>query len=149
MRTNSESGIPSDQQVEFYRDYVFKALGEAGRRVTLDLRGWVMQAGLLKAAEGAGVQPLPRTPGPPPLFGLRRVGGASARLARQRHAGPAQGGMPPKHRHDAAAQGGPQAPAAQGPGGAVVGAAGESARQGDGHVKLLHQHGSSHGPPFT
>lgn len=55
MRTNSESGIPSDQQVRFYRDYVFKALRQAGRRVTLDLRGWVMQPGMLKAAEEAGV----------------------------------------------------------------------------------------------
>src|SRR5204862_2147381 len=43
MRTNSESGIPNDQQVEFYRDWVFRAIAEAGRRVVLDLRGWAMQ----------------------------------------------------------------------------------------------------------
>ncbi|MEO7142015.1 MAG: hypothetical protein ABI165_00770, partial [Bryobacteraceae bacterium] len=54
MRTNSESGIPNDRQVAFYRDWVFRALREAGRRVTLDLRGWAMQQGMLDAVEGAG-----------------------------------------------------------------------------------------------
>ena len=55
MRTNSESGIPNDRQVEFYREYVFRALKDAGRPVTLDLRGWAMQRGMLDAAENAGV----------------------------------------------------------------------------------------------
>jgi hypothetical protein len=55
MRTNSESGIPSKDQVQFYRDWVFKALHDAGREVALDLRGWVMSPGLLDAAKNAGV----------------------------------------------------------------------------------------------
>ncbi len=55
MRTNSESGIPPDRQVEFYRDWVWRAIAEAGRRVTLDLRGWAMQKGMMEAAENAGV----------------------------------------------------------------------------------------------
>ncbi|MCP5119208.1 MAG: hypothetical protein GY953_51055, partial [bacterium] len=55
VRTNSESGIPSDRQVSFYRDYVYKAIRESGRLVTLDLRGWVMSDGMLDAATGAGV----------------------------------------------------------------------------------------------
>ena len=55
MRTNSESGIPDDRQVEFYRDWVCPAIREAGRRVTLDLRGWVMRPGMLEAALNSGV----------------------------------------------------------------------------------------------
>jgi hypothetical protein len=55
MRTNSESGIPADQQVEFYRDWVYRAIREAGRLVTLDLRGWVMSRGMLEAATSAGM----------------------------------------------------------------------------------------------
>lgn len=55
MRTNAESGIPNDRQVSFYRDWIFRALREAGRRVTLDLRGWSMQKGMLDAAENARV----------------------------------------------------------------------------------------------
>jgi hypothetical protein len=55
MRTNSESGIPKERQVEFYRDWVFRAIRETGRRVTLDLRGWAMQEGMMDAALGAGV----------------------------------------------------------------------------------------------
>lgn len=55
MRTNSESGIPGDYQVEFYRDYVYRALREAGHLVTLDLRGWVMSNGMLDGAIGSGV----------------------------------------------------------------------------------------------
>lgn len=55
MRTNSESGIPPERQVEFYRDWVFRALGDCGRLVQLDLRGWLMQEGLLEAAKNAGV----------------------------------------------------------------------------------------------
>ena len=33
MRTNTESGIPTDQQVDFYRDYVFPAIRDCGREV--------------------------------------------------------------------------------------------------------------------
>ncbi|HUS06259.1 MAG TPA: hypothetical protein VMZ52_08190 [Bryobacteraceae bacterium] len=55
MRTNSESGIPNDQQVEFYRDFVFRAIKDAGRLVKLDLRGWAMNPGLMDAAKNAGV----------------------------------------------------------------------------------------------
>jgi hypothetical protein len=55
MRTNSESGIPSERQVEFYRDYVFRALRETGHLVQLDLRGWLMQQGLMEAALSAQV----------------------------------------------------------------------------------------------
>jgi hypothetical protein len=53
MRTNRESGISGDRQVEFFRDWVFRAIREAGRRVTLDLRGWAMRPGMLDAAVGS------------------------------------------------------------------------------------------------
>ncbi len=55
MRTNNESGIPNDQQVDFYRNYVFRAIHDAGRPVMLDLRGWGMAAGMLKVASEAGI----------------------------------------------------------------------------------------------
>ncbi len=55
VRTNSESGILPDEQVGFFRDYVYRAVREAGRRVTLDLRGWLMSDGMMEAATGAGV----------------------------------------------------------------------------------------------
>lgn len=55
MRTNGESGIPSDRQVAFYRDYIFRALRDTGRLVQLDLRGWLMQPGLMEAAVNAKV----------------------------------------------------------------------------------------------
>jgi hypothetical protein len=55
MRTNVESGIPPDRQVEFYRDWVFRAVRDAGRLVNLEVRGWLMQKGLLEAAKNAGV----------------------------------------------------------------------------------------------
>ncbi len=55
MRTNAESGIPPDFQLEFYRDWVWRAMAETGRRVTLDLRGWAMRPGMLEAAAGSGV----------------------------------------------------------------------------------------------
>ena len=55
LRTNYESGIPPAQQVEFYRDYVFRAIQEAGRSVILDLRGWVLANGLIEAATGVGM----------------------------------------------------------------------------------------------
>jgi len=55
MRTNAESGIPNDQQVEFYRDHVFRAIREAGRRVVLDLRGWALAGGMADVAKKAGI----------------------------------------------------------------------------------------------
>jgi len=55
MRTNVESGIPREQQVGFYRDWVFRALREAGRRVTLDLRAWALAEGMIEAAQVVGV----------------------------------------------------------------------------------------------
>jgi len=55
FRTNAESGILRDKQVEFFRDHVFRALRETGRLVTLDLRGWRMDEGMLEAATGAGI----------------------------------------------------------------------------------------------
>ncbi len=50
MRTNVESGIPTDQQVDFFRNYVFRAFHDAGRAVILDLRGWIVAGGMVKAA---------------------------------------------------------------------------------------------------
>jgi hypothetical protein len=55
MRTNSESGIPNDQQVDFYKNYVFRAIHDVDRPVLLDLRGWVVAGGMVKAAEEIGV----------------------------------------------------------------------------------------------
>jgi len=53
MRTNLESGIPDDQQVEFYRDHIFPAIKSAGR--ILDLRAWVVAGGMIEAAQKLGV----------------------------------------------------------------------------------------------
>ena len=55
MRTNTESGIPADKQLSFYRDFIYPALKDSGRLVTLDLRGWVMRPEMLEAATGSGV----------------------------------------------------------------------------------------------
>ncbi len=55
VRTNGESGIPRGKQVTFYRDYICRAIREAGRLVTLDLRGWAMDKGMLKAVTDSGV----------------------------------------------------------------------------------------------
>jgi len=55
VRTNRESGIPPERQVEFFRDYVYKAIRDAGHLVTLDLRGWRMSKGMLEAATHAGM----------------------------------------------------------------------------------------------
>jgi len=55
MRTNSESGIPNDRQVEFYGKWIWPAIREAGRLVTLDLRGWIMRPGLMEGALSSGV----------------------------------------------------------------------------------------------
>jgi hypothetical protein len=53
VRTNIESGIPDDQQVEFYRDHIFPAIKAAGR--TLDFRAWRVAAGMMAAAKELGV----------------------------------------------------------------------------------------------
>ncbi len=55
MRTNSESGILADQQVDFYKNYVFRAIKDARRPVILDLRAWIVAGGMIKAAEEVGV----------------------------------------------------------------------------------------------
>jgi hypothetical protein len=41
--------------VEFYGKWIWPAIREAGRLVTLDLRGWVMRPGLMEGALGSGV----------------------------------------------------------------------------------------------
>jgi hypothetical protein len=51
IRTNAESGIPPDQELQFYRDYFYPALRDCGRQVTLDLRAWDLKGGMLKAVE--------------------------------------------------------------------------------------------------
>src|SRR5579875_982871 len=55
IRTNVESGIPSDQQLKFYGNYFYPALRDCGRRVTLDLRAWALKGGMLQAVEKAGL----------------------------------------------------------------------------------------------
>lgn len=55
MRTNNESGIHADRQVDFYRNYVFRAIKDAGRPVILDLRGWIVAGGMVKAAGEIGI----------------------------------------------------------------------------------------------
>jgi hypothetical protein len=50
IRTNPESGIPRDREVEFFKEYVFRALYDTGRLTQLDLRGWQMEPGLMQAA---------------------------------------------------------------------------------------------------
>jgi hypothetical protein len=55
MRTNAESGIPNDFQVEFYRDYVFPAIRDCGREVRLDLRAWAVAGGMIDAAQKVGL----------------------------------------------------------------------------------------------
>lgn len=56
IRTGIESGIPRPpQQLSFYRDWVFRALREAGRPVTLDLRGWDGASAIMDAAAHVGV----------------------------------------------------------------------------------------------
>jgi hypothetical protein len=53
MRTNRESGIPDDRQVEFYEQHVFPAIRDAGR--ILDLRAWAVAGGMIDAARKVGV----------------------------------------------------------------------------------------------
>jgi hypothetical protein len=55
VQPDFEAGTNSDRQIAFYRDSVFKALHEAGHRVTLDPLGLLRQPGLLTAADQAGV----------------------------------------------------------------------------------------------
>lgn len=55
MRTNAESGIPDEYQLEFYRDYVFRAIHDAGRPVYLDLRAWAVAGGMIQAAQQIGI----------------------------------------------------------------------------------------------
>ena len=55
MRTNEESGIPSDFRVEFYRNYVYTAIRDAGRPVYLDLRAWGVAWEMIEAARQVGV----------------------------------------------------------------------------------------------
>lgn len=55
VRTNVESGIAYEQQVAFFRDFVFPAIQQAGRLVTLDLRGWQAQPGVVEAAVKTGL----------------------------------------------------------------------------------------------
>ena len=52
IRTNSESGIPADRQLPFYRDYFFRAIKDAGRPVILDLRAWAVVSQMIDAATG-------------------------------------------------------------------------------------------------
>ncbi|MDQ6662973.1 MAG: hypothetical protein M3Z23_01100, partial [Acidobacteriota bacterium] len=55
MRTNNESGIHNDKQVDFYRNHVFRAIRDAGRPVILDLRGWAVAGGMVTAAGEVGI----------------------------------------------------------------------------------------------
>ena len=55
LRTNIESGIGVEEQVPFYRDWVFRAIREVGRRVTLDLRAWALARGMIEAAQASGL----------------------------------------------------------------------------------------------
>jgi hypothetical protein len=56
MRTNEESGIPKEDRLTFYRDYVFPAIRDAGRPVYLDLRAWAVARDMLDAATQTGVR---------------------------------------------------------------------------------------------
>ena len=55
IRTNVESGIPPDQQVQFYGNYFLPALRDCGRPVTLDLRGWILASGMSDAMTKSGL----------------------------------------------------------------------------------------------
>jgi len=50
VQIQTESGDP-----DFYRQYIFKALREAGRRVALEPRGSLLQADFIRSAQQAGV----------------------------------------------------------------------------------------------
>jgi hypothetical protein len=51
MRTNEESGIPKEDRVAFYRDFIYTAIRDAGRPVYLDLRAWAVAKDMIDAAE--------------------------------------------------------------------------------------------------
>ena len=51
MRTNAESGIANEDQVEFYGKWVYRAIKEANHPVVLDLRGWLMAGGMADAVK--------------------------------------------------------------------------------------------------
>jgi hypothetical protein len=53
VRTNGESGIPDEQQLTFYRDYLFPAIKNARRK--LDLRTWLQSTAMAEAARQVGV----------------------------------------------------------------------------------------------
>jgi hypothetical protein len=53
VRTNDESGIAAEDQIAFYRDYLFPAIRAAGR--TLDLRTWYQSAAMMDAAKTVGL----------------------------------------------------------------------------------------------
>jgi hypothetical protein len=53
MRINPESGISKEDQLAFYRDYVFRAIREAGR--TFDLRAWAIASTMAKVAREMGL----------------------------------------------------------------------------------------------
>jgi hypothetical protein len=55
IRTNDESGIKPEHQLDFYKNYVFRAIKDAGRPVILDLRGWIVAGGMVKAAGEVGI----------------------------------------------------------------------------------------------
>jgi hypothetical protein len=55
MRTNQESGIADDFRLEFYRNYVFTAIRDAGRPIYLDLRAWGVSWDMIDAAEQVGL----------------------------------------------------------------------------------------------
>lgn len=41
IRVNGESGIPQDEQTDFFANSIVRAIREADREVLLDLRGWI------------------------------------------------------------------------------------------------------------
>ena len=55
MRTNEESGIPKEDRVPFYRDFVYTAIRDCGRPVYLDLRAWAVAKDMIDAAQQVGV----------------------------------------------------------------------------------------------
>jgi hypothetical protein len=55
IRVNDESGIPPDHQVNFYDNYFFPGIRDSGRRVTLDLRSWILAPGMMEAVTKAGL----------------------------------------------------------------------------------------------
>lgn len=50
-----ESGIADEQEVSFYRDWIYRAVREAGRSVTLDLRSHFLSSAMMEAATSSDV----------------------------------------------------------------------------------------------